>query len=61
MQTWRYRSSNTKGKPSKDVRGMSGITADTGVFGNDDIRVSNSGSARGSERRVIQNENGEAS
>lgn len=61
MQTCRYLSSNTRGKPSKDVDGMSGITADTGVFGNEDKRVSNSGDAWGSERRVIQNENGDAS
>jgi hypothetical protein len=45
MQTCRYRSSKTRGKPSNDVEAMSGITADIGVFGNEDIRVSNSGSA----------------
>lgn len=61
MQTWTYWSSKTKGKPSKDVDGISGITADTGVFGNEDIRVSNKGNEWGSERRVIQNENGDAS
>lgn len=61
VQTWRYRSSNTRGKPSKAVEGASGITAGIGAFGNDDIRVSNNGNPSGSERRVIQNENGDAS
>ena len=60
-QTWRYRSSNTRGKPSKAVEGMSGITAGIGAFGNDDTRVSNNGKPSGSERRVIQNENGDDS
>lgn len=60
-QTWRYRSSKTRGKPSRAVEGISEITAETGVFGKDDGRVSNSGNACGSERRVIQNENGERS
>ena len=45
MRTWRYRSSKTKGKPSKEIDGMSEITSDMGVPGNEDIRVSNSGNA----------------
>lgn len=45
MQTWRYRSSKTKGKPSKEIDGTPGITSDIGVLGNEEIRVSNSGNA----------------
>lgn len=60
-QTCRYRSSKTRGNPSKVVEGTSGITVDMGVFGKDDIRVSNNGGACEFDRRVIQNENGDSS
>ena len=44
-RTCRYWSSKTRGKPSKDVEDIPGITGGIGVFGKDDMRVSNRGVA----------------
>lgn len=50
-----------RGNASKAVLGSDALRGAMGVGGNEDILVSNSGIASGSERRVIQNAKGDES